>query len=63
MIHRKGVIESILDALLRKPGDSLEAKVTKTNRRVLKINRGDEKISITKYENGTTVETRTRKYD
>ena len=30
MIHRKGVIESILDALLRKSGDSLEAKVTKT---------------------------------
>lgn len=49
--------------LLKQPGDSLEARVTDSNRQVLKIstNEGTNKYSATKYPNGTVVETRTTK--
>ena len=49
--------------LLRNPGDRLEAKVTKTNRQVLKVstNNGNTKYSATRYQNGTIVETKVTK--
>ena len=49
--------------LLNKPGDRLEAYITNTNRRVVKIQRdnGNSKYSATQYPNGTTVETKVTK--
>ena len=48
---------------LQTPGDKLEARVTDTNRRVLKVSKdnGKSKYSATQYPNGTLVETRTTK--
>lgn len=49
--------------LLNKPGDKLEARVTNTNRKVLKIqtDNGNSKYSATQYPNGTVVETKVTK--
>ena len=49
--------------LLSEPGDRLDARVTKTNRQVVKVSKdnGLSKYSATKYHNGTIVETRVRK--
>ena len=49
--------------LLNKPGDKLEARVTNTNRKVLKIqtDNGNSKYSTTQYPNGTVVETKVTK--
>ena len=44
---------------LNKPGDELNARVTDTNRKVLKARSGNEKYSVTEYPNGTRVETKT----
>ena len=51
------------DDILAKRGDRMEARVTDTDRKVLKIskNNGKDKYSVTKYTNGTTVETKTTK--
>jgi hypothetical protein len=48
---------------LSKPGDKLEAKITQTNREVVKVstNNGYDKYSATRYSNGTVVETKTTK--
>lgn len=49
--------------ILSKPGDKLEARVTNTNRKVLKIqtDNGSSKYSATQYPNGTVVETKVTK--
>ena len=49
--------------ILSEPGDRLEARVTKTNRKVLKIEKeqGASKYSATEYPNGTLVETKVTK--
>ena len=49
--------------MLRNPGDNLSARVTNTNRKVLKVetNNGCSKYSATQYPNGTIVETKTTK--
>lgn len=47
--------------VLKQPGDRIEARVTKTDRKVLKGNSGDVKFSQTQYPNGTIVQTRTIK--
>lgn len=49
--------------LLNQPGDRVEARVTDSNRKVLKVSTdgGDSKYSATQYPNGTIVETRTTK--
>lgn len=47
------------NGLLKKPGDKIEARVTKSSRKVLKINTEDVKYSATEYPNGTRVETKT----
>ena len=44
--------------ILKKPGDKLEARVTKTERQVIKIQKDDVKLSATRYPNGRIVETR-----
>lgn len=49
--------------ILNKPGDRLEARVTDSNRKVLKvsIDNGNSKYSATEYPNGTVVETKVTK--
>lgn len=51
-------LSRIFSGLLKKPGDSLIAKVTPSNRQVIKINTASLKMSATRYPNGTVVETR-----
>ena len=45
--------------LLKNPGDKLEARVTKTNRQVIKYSTNEVKYSATRYPSGKTVETKT----
>lgn len=49
--------------MLQNPGDNLSARITKTNKKVLKLetNNGNSKYSATQYPNGTVVETKTTK--
>lgn len=49
--------------VLNNPGDKLEARVTDSNRQVVKIqkNNGKNKYSATRYPNGTIVETKVTK--
>lgn len=53
-------LSSDKDNILEKPGDSLSARVTNSNRQVLKISKdnGSSKYSATRYSNGTIVELR-----
>jgi hypothetical protein len=48
---------------LVKPGDNMSARITDTNRKVLKVSKNDgaDKYSATQYPNGTIVETKTTK--
>lgn len=56
-----GVVKK--SGILNQPGDKLEARVTNSNRQVLKIqeDNGKAKYSATKYPNGTVVETKVTK--
>ena len=49
--------------ILNKPGDRLEARITDSNRRVVKVqtDNGSSKYSATQYPNGTLVETKVTK--
>lgn len=49
--------------ILSEPGDKLEARVTDTGRKVVKIqkDKGNSKYSATQYSNGTVVETKVTK--
>ena len=49
--------------VLSRPGDRLEARVTETGRKVIKIQKesGNLKYSATQYPNGTIVETKVTK--
>ncbi|MGM9608036.1 MAG: hypothetical protein ACI3XJ_11085 [Oscillospiraceae bacterium] len=49
--------------ILTKPGDRLEAYITKSGRNVLKVQKdnGNSKYSITQYPTGTIVETKVTK--
>ncbi|MEW8995607.1 hypothetical protein [Clostridium sp.] len=49
--------------ILSEPGDKLEARVTDTGRKVVKIQKdnGNSKYSATQYSNGTVVETKVTK--
>lgn len=51
------------NGILSEPGDKLEARVTDSNRRVVKIQKdnGNSKYSATQYSNGTLVETKVTK--
>ncbi|MPN59569.1 hypothetical protein SDC9_207290 [bioreactor metagenome] len=46
---------------LQNPGDNMSARVTDSNRKVLKVETGNTKYSATQYPNGTIVETKTTK--
>ena len=50
-------------SFLQEPGDKLSARVTQSNRKVMKAetNKGKTKYSVTQYPNGTIVETKTTK--
>lgn len=50
-------------SVLQNPGDNLSARVTESDRKVLKVetNNGKSKYSATQYPNGTIVETKTTK--
>lgn len=56
-----GVVKK--SGILNQPGDKLEARVTNSNRQVLKIQKdnGKGKYSATRYPNGTVVETKVTK--
>ena len=45
------------NGILKSPGDSMTAKVTKTNRNVVKINTKESKTSFVQYPSGTVVKT------
>lgn len=49
--------------ILNRPGDRLEARITDSNRRVVKLQKdnGNSKYSATQYLNGTIVETKVTK--
>lgn len=49
--------------VLSNPGDRLEACITNTNRKVVKVHKdnGNSKYSATQYPNGTLVETKVTK--
>ena len=49
--------------ILSEPGDKLEARVTNSNRKVVKIQKdnGNSKYSATQYSNGIVVETKVTK--
>jgi len=49
--------------ILTNPGDRLEARITDSNRRVVKVQKdnGNSKYSATQYPNGTVVETKVTK--
>lgn len=51
------------EGILSEPGDRLEARVTKSNRKVAKLRKkhGKYKESITEYSNGTKVYTKSEK--
>ena len=57
----KNLLSIFSNSILNKPGDELSARVTSSNRQVLKVskNNGKNKYSVTRYPNGTTVETKT----
>ncbi len=59
----KNALSKISNTFLQNPGDELSARVTKTNRQVLKASKdkGKIKYSATRYPNGTVVETKTTK--
>lgn len=44
--------------ILNKPGDRLEARITNSNRKVIKLLCGNTKYSVTQYPTGTVVETK-----
>ena len=52
-----------IEGRLSEPGDKLEARVTNSNRKVVKIQKdnGNSKYSATQYPNGTVVETKVTK--
>ena len=60
----KNFLTSIFsNSILNKPGDNMSACITKSGRQVLKISKNNGKIkhSVTRYTNGTIVETKTIK--
>ncbi len=60
---KHNLLSIITNSILNKPGDEMSARITDTNRQVLKLskNNGKDKYSVTRYPNGTTVETKTTK--
>ena len=61
IFKKNTTVDSI--GILSEPGDKLEARVTNSNRKVVKIQKdnGNSKYSATQYANGTVVETKVTK--
>ncbi len=58
MSHLPSIFPSFFDGLLNKPGDTFIAKVTKSNRHVIKLKKSGIKRSAVRYPStGTIVET------
>jgi hypothetical protein len=59
----KNLLGVLGGALLNTPGDILSARITPTERKVLKVHTdgGRQKYSRTEYRNGTVVETKSTK--
>lgn len=49
------------EKIISNPGDKMSGRVTDSGRQVIKVQKGDEKWSATRYSNGTIVETKVRK--
>lgn len=60
---KNNLLSIFTNSILNKPGDEMSARVTKSNRQVLKVSQdnGKSKYSATRYPNGTVVETKTTK--
>ena len=60
---KNNLLSIFTNSILNKPGDEMSARVTKSNRQVLKVSQdnGKSKYSTTRYPNGTVVETKTTK--
>lgn len=61
-IFKKNNVTNV-SGILSEPGDKLEARVTNSNRKVVKIQKdnGNLKYSATQYPNGTVVKTKVTK--
>lgn len=61
----KNLLSVFNNSILNKPGDEMSARITRSNRQVMKVSKNDgkDKYSVTRYPNGTTVETKTTKPD
>ena len=59
----KNLLSIFNNSILNEPGDEMFARITRSNRQVMKVskNNGKNKYSVTRYPNGTTVETKTTK--
>lgn len=59
----KNLLSIFNNSVLNEPGDEMSARITRSNRQVMKVskNNGKNKYSVTRYPNGTTVETKTIK--
>ncbi len=59
----KNLLSIFNNSILNEPGDEMSAQITRSNRQVMKVskNNGKNKYSVTRYPNGTTVETKTIK--
>ncbi len=59
----KNLLSIFNNSILNEPGDEMSARITRSNRQVMKVskNNGKNKYSVTRYPNGTTVETKTTK--
>lgn len=60
----KNALSKLTGGILQNPGDKLEARITSSNRKVVKVSKsnGKAKYSATQYPNGTLVETKTTKF-
>lgn len=59
----KNLLSIFNNSILNEPGDEMSARITRSNRQVMKVSKNNEKnkYSVTRYPNGTTVETKTTK--
>ena len=50
-------MQNIFD-IITNPGDRMDARVTKTGKQVISIQKGDDKLTAVRYSSGRIVETR-----
>lgn len=59
MRDNNSLIRIVDNGILKEPGDRIEARITKTKRKVLKVHTSKGKYSAVQYPDGKLVETRT----